>query len=493
MIRMEDVSFSYGDAKESGGIRDINLHIKEGEFIVIAGASGCGKTTLTRLVNGLIPHYYEGNLQGKIYVSKEDIQTHSISQMSCKVASVFQNPRSQFFSVDSTGELAFQLENRGVEPKAILEKMSAVIEQFQIEKLMGRSLFQLSGGEKQKLACAGAALSEADIIVLDEPSSNLDLDAIEDLKTILKGWKKSGKTILISEHRLYYLRELVDRMLFMKKGAIVKDIKKDSLLDFSQKDMNQYGLRTLSLDDLSIQKEKENSFKEKLQIKSFQFRYRNQEHGIDIDELSIQKGSVVAIIGRNGAGKSTFAKCMCGLEKQSKAQLCFGEKTYHGKQLINQCFLVMQDVNYQLFTESVRNEVEISLRDYGSLKEQERQDQAESILKQMKMKDYGEYHPMALSGGQKQRVALACAMASKRPVLFFDEPTSGLDYRSMERVAEQVRERAKDGTTIFVITHDLELILNCCTHVLHLSEGKIKDFFEMKGENIQRIRTIFLR
>ena len=180
------------------------------------GASGCGKTTLTRLLNGLIPHYHEGTFTGSVYLDGKDTANCRSLRFLKKVGSVFQNPRSQFFNVDTTSELAFGPENHGLPEKAVRERVRRVAEQLKLESLLERSIFSLSGGEKQKIACGSAAAIEPDIYVLDEPSSNLDTYAIADFRKLLMLLKAQGKTIVISEHRLYYLRDLADRVLYMK-------------------------------------------------------------------------------------------------------------------------------------------------------------------------------------------------------------------------------------------------------------------------------------
>lgn len=478
MIDINDVSFVYGEESDNGGVYNINLHIDRGEFIVLTGVSGCGKTTITRIINGLIPNYYEGQLSGEIRIDNEDMSSKSISQISRKVASVFQNPRSQFFSADSTGELAFQMENRGEDPQKIINKINDIVREFKIESLMGRSLFEMSGGEKQKLACAGVALANADIIVLDEPSSNLDVYSIEELKKTLMKWKEQKKTVIISEHRLYYLKELLDRMLLMENGKIVKEFTHDEAVKLTKDDLNGLGLRTLSLDELELDSNSVDTSNESFDIIPFSFYYKNSSTGIDIDSVKIPKKSIIAVVGHNGAGKSTFARCICGLDKKCKVIVKDRDKMLKNKQLLNECFMVMQDVNYQLFTESVADEVIISLSDYKKLDDDEREDKAKGILDAIHMKEYSDIHPMALSGGQKQRVAIASAILADKEILIFDEPTSGLDFRHMEQTAKLLSS-LREKKTVFIVTHDTELIKRCCSYVLHIEEGEVYNCYQV--------------
>ena len=227
MIEFDKVSFRYNAEQEKGSIDNFSLRIKDGECILLCGPSGCGKTTVIRMINGLIPHFYEGELKGKVRVGGKNIEEEELYSIAQIVGTVFQNPRSQFFNVDTTSELPFGCENMGLPEKDIQERMQYTIKYADIKKLMDRNIFKLSGGEKQKIACASVMTSSPDVIVLDEPSANLDYDAIKDLQKMLSIWKKEGKTIVIAEHRLSYCLDYVDRIVIMDKGGIVKDVSRE--------------------------------------------------------------------------------------------------------------------------------------------------------------------------------------------------------------------------------------------------------------------------
>lgn len=203
IIQISNVSFQY-DNSEKGALHDVSLTAEQGECILLCGESGCGKTTVTRLLNGLIPHFYEGTLSGTVEACGLQVQKEELYTIAEKVGSVFQNPRSQFFCLDTTSEVAFGCENMGLPEQEIKNRIEKVEEELKMEKLMGRNIFKLSGGEKQRVACASVSAMQPEIFVLDEPTSNLDLDAIEELKQTLLFWKKQGKTIVIAEHRLYW-------------------------------------------------------------------------------------------------------------------------------------------------------------------------------------------------------------------------------------------------------------------------------------------------
>ena len=485
MIKIDHISFSYGEENENtGGVRDIDLNIEDGQFVVLCGESGCGKTTITRLINGLIPHYYEGQMAGEVWVNGEKVSEQPLYDTAAVVGSVFQNPRSQFFNVDTTSEITFGCENLGQPEKDIRERFAKTVRDFRLEKLMDRNIFHLSGGEKQKIACAGVSIMEPDVLVMDEPSSNLDAASILDLRKILAFWKSQGKTIIVSEHRLYYLRGLADRFIYLAEGQVSRDYSAAEFEQLTEQQRSNMGLRTFALERLlpPVLPQQE---KTALALHNFRFAYKNEPETLHIMDCEIPTNRIVGIIGNNGAGKSTFSRCFCGLEKRC-GEIVWNGRKYRPKDRLSTCYMVMQDVNHQLFTESVLDEVLISM-------EEENQERAEEILNRLDLLAFKDRHPMSLSGGQKQRVAIASAIASKRSILFFDEPTSGLDYKHMKEVANVLRQVRNTGITVYVITHDLELILDCCTDIVHFEDGSIIDQFPMDADGLEKIRNYFIK
>lgn len=485
MIKIDHISFSYGEENENtGGVRDIDLNIEDGQFVVLCGESGCGKTTITRLINGLIPHYYEGQMAGEVWVNGEKVSEQPLYDTAAVVGSVFQNPRSQFFNVDTTSEITFGCENLGQPEKDIRERFAKTVRDFRLEKLIDRNIFHLSGGEKQKIACAGVSIMEPDVLVMDEPSSNLDAASILDLRKILAFWKSQGKTIIVSEHRLYYLRGLADRFIYLAEGQVSRDYSAAEFEQLTEQQRSNMGLRTFALERLlpPVLPQQE---KTALALHNFHFAYKNEPETLHIMDCEIPTNRIVGIIGNNGAGKSTFSRCFCGLEKRC-GEIVWNGRKYRPKDRLSTCYMVMQEVNHQLFTESVLDEVLISM-------EEENQERAEEILNRLDLLAFKDRHPMSLSGGQKQRVAIASAIASKRSILFFDEPTSGLDYKHMKEVANVLRQVRDTGITVYVITHDLELILDCCTDIVHFENGSIIDQFQMDEAGLEKIRNYFIK
>lgn len=489
MIEIKNVNFRYKGSDE-GSLENLSLTIHYGETVLLCGSSGCGKTTVGRLINGLIPHYYKGELTGSVTVNGRDIAQTELYDLAGVVGTVFQNPRSQFFAIDTDGEITFGAENIGMPPEDIVSRKNDVVREMHIERLLDRSIFELSGGEKQIIACASVSVLSPDIMVLDEPSSNLDSSAIEKLKAILADWKSQGKTIIIAEHRLYFLRELADRMLLLDNGRIVKELQADEIRALTFADTERMGIRPLSLTDVTYTRENVSKHDEMLTLENFVFTYKDGKHGINIPNLELPTNSIIAIIGHNGAGKSTLARNICGLEKKCKGVMKLGGKTLKAKNRLKNCYMIMQDVNHQLFTESVRDEVMLSITD-KQITDTEKTHRSDEILAQLDLSEYSDKHPMALSGGQKQRTAIASGIASSKPFIIFDEPTSGLDLAHMKQVAGEILKLRDMGKTIFIVTHDLEFILSCCDHIVRLEKGQAVENYELNKDTDIRLRQFF--
>ncbi|SFB00170.1 energy-coupling factor transport system ATP-binding protein [Acetitomaculum ruminis DSM 5522] len=463
MIKFENVNFKYARSKDAS-LNNVSLKIKKGETVLICGESGCGKTTLVRMINGLIPHYYEGEMSGKVYLNGEETSKRMLYETAKTVGSVFQNPKSQFFCVDSRSELAFGPENMGINEEEILKRIDKTVSSMNINSLMDRNIFAMSGGEKQKIACASVDTLSPKVCVLDEPSSNLSLEAIEDLKETLLMWKKEGKTIIVSEHRLYWLKDICDRVICLNNGEIIFDMPMKKFKNLPDLKLREYGLRSVN-ENLSMTPLKSDlNNKDYITFENFNYSYKNFDV-LHIDKLEIPRNEVIAIVGPNGAGKSTFSKCICGLMKGFKGTAHIGGKKYKGKKLLQKSYMVMQDVNHQLFCETVLDEITLGMDELNEKK-------ITNILNKLGLKSLSKRHPMSLSGGQKQRVAVASALLCDKEIILFDEPTSGLDFYNMEKVANLIG-LLRGKKTVFIVTHDPDLIRRCATVVLHLEKGHI--------------------
>lgn len=224
MIKFQNISFGYKDSAQKNSLRQISFHVPKGQVVLLCGKSGCGKATITRLINGLIPYYYDGTLEGEVLVAGKKVSKQPVCETAKLVGSVFQNPRSQFFNVDSTSEIVFGCENMGWPVPDIKKRLEQISHDFGLDNLLERNLFHVSGGEKQKIACASVTMPDPDVMVLDEPASNLDCRSIQILADIIAVWKNNGKTVIIAEHRLNYLKAVADRVIYMEDGQIVEDV-----------------------------------------------------------------------------------------------------------------------------------------------------------------------------------------------------------------------------------------------------------------------------
>ena len=463
MIEFKNVSFSYDATPEENSLHDFSLTVNDKECVLITGPSGCGKSTLLRLLNGLIPEFYGGEVRGGIKIDGQNIGGRRIEDQAGKIGTVFQNPRSQFFNVDTTSELAFGPENLGLPEDEIISRIAETVKDFHIVTLMDRSIFELSGGEKQKIACASVNVLLPDIVLLDEPSANLDFDAAENLRELILTWKNAGKIILIAEHRINYVWDLADRIIILENGTLKKDIERNEVSGFTEKDAEKYGLRSLQrVPPISMAHDGEKIVgqRDELLLKDFHYAYGKNHELYSVPKMRIRKGRVTAIVGANGAGKTTFLESVCGIRRNGGIMELDGID-YSYKKRIGMTFMVMQDVNHQLFTESVLDEVLIS-------QPEQNKEEAKAILSEVGLALFSDRHPMSLSGGQKQRLALACGIASKLPILLLDEPTSGLDNVQMYNVAGILNRLKGEGRTIITVTHDSEFIRRCCDDVLRM-------------------------
>ena len=359
MIEIENVSFYYQGNEQMGAVNHLSLSIPKGQVVVLCGESGCGKTTVTRLMNGLIPNFYKGDLTGAVMVNGRDITKMPLYEIAENTGSVFQNPRSQFFNVDTDSELSFACENLGYRKDEIVARVRETVKDFKIERLLGKSLFHLSGGEKQMIACASVCVTAPDVMILDEPSSNLDVRHISILAKIIQKWKAQGKTVIISEHRLYYLTHIADRFVCLAKGKIVFDLSADELRKQDTEKLSALGLRTPDIRCLEPEPAGA-AGKQSLCFEKFRFSYKRQKECLQLENFCVPKNEIIAIIGNNGAAKSTFGRCLCGIEKAGMMR--DGDMTLLYKERLKQCYMVMQDVNHQLFTESVMDELLISMK-----------------------------------------------------------------------------------------------------------------------------------
>ncbi|MDD6795600.1 MAG: ABC transporter ATP-binding protein [Clostridiaceae bacterium] len=458
MVNLNNVSFSYLNNEEI--INDINLNIEPGQCILLCGESGCGKTTVTKLINGIIPHFIDDyTLSGNVVVNKKLVAKTKMYELSKKIGSVFQNPKSQFFNLDTDSEIVFGLENEGIAPSEIDKRFKRTVNELEIQKLLHRNIFSLSGGEKQLLAFASVYAMDPQIIVLDEPSANLDVKTIDVLKRQLKHVKEMGHTIIIAEHRFYFLLDIIDKAIYLKDGQIKEVFDRNEFKAISEAKRINLGLRSLTKTEITVPKLKIN-YDSDLYIKDISYNLKGTQVLENVN-ISANCGDIIGIVGHNGRGKSTFCRSLCGLIPKAKGNIIYKGEKIKLKNCKKKCSLVMQDVNHQLFSDSVWNECCLSSK-------VEDEKEIKALLEKLDLYDYKDSHPMALSGGQKQRLAIADAVVSKREIICFDEPTSGLDYKHMIEVSKILKKLSAAGHIIFVVTHDYEFLNLTCNYYVDL-------------------------
>lgn len=465
MIKFENVSVTIQGKKI---LSDINLEIQDGEFVLICGDSGCGKTTMTRLINGLIPHFIKDvTLEGCVTVADKEMSKTPMYEIAELVGSVFQNPKNQFFHTNSNAEMAFGMENRGIEPEYIKKRIKSTITELNMEKLADRNVFSMSGGEKQLLAFASVYAMEPQVYVLDEPSANLDMEAIHKLCERLEVIRKKGHTVVVAEHRLAYLQPFVDRIIYVKEGRIEREFTPSEFRALSNDDHERMGLRSICQEQIQIPKLEPSSETADLMVRELSCRRKKQVIFQNIS-LSANEGDIIGIVGKNGAGKSTFCNCLCGLLSESGGQIVYKGKRLSQKSRTKLFGMVMQEVNHQLFSDSVKNECLLA-------KEDATDEEIRALLAKFDLEEYEDSHPMTLSGGQRQRLAICQAVMGGKKLLIFDEPTSGLDFRHMCQVEELMKGLAKENYVILVVTHDYEFLNRTCDGYIMIDDSSSKN------------------
>ena len=469
MIQLKNVTYTY-PFQQTPALSDVSMEVNPGEVVLVTGASGCGKSTLIRIINGLCPHFYMGDLKGEIKHNGESQDGKKLKDISQIVGTVFQDPELQFFALNVADEIAFAHECRGKDPEEIKKIISKTAEDLKISHILSSSILELSQGQKQKLALASIISLNPSIVVLDEPTANLDPESTEELADHIQELKNKGIAVLIVDHRLYWLKDTADKVVVMDKGKIVEQ-GDFSILD-NKEIREEYGLRNNKVQDVrtTLPGLPENG---SIEVKNLSFAYKKKPKLFDNDSFSIPRG-ITGIIGDNGAGKTTIARLLTGLTKMKHGSLVIDGEKVPPKKMLKRSKIILQNTDHQLHMNSVIQEIAASSGDMKAAKRDK--EKILLFLEMFGLEKLAYRHPQSLSGGEKQRLVIACGLAAKPDIIILDEPTSGLDGRNMEMIAQIMRKTAEKGTSVVVITHDLELLERVCDAALYLpfNSEKIK-------------------
>ena len=459
MLTLHNLSVFYD---ENQVVHAINLNVSPGECVVLTGESGSGKSTILSAINGLGTRYDNARIEGTIALDGDELTQKPIYEIAMLVSSVFQNPKTHFFNVDTTQELLFFLENTGVSKKDMQERLQELLSLFPIAHLLNRNIFELSGGEKQILCLASSYIAGYKLILLDEPTSNLDHTYIEILANMLRRLKEQGITLLIAEHRLYYLREILDRLIHIEKGEIKHCYTQSEFIRLSTDELHALGLRSNVDEALSLPELPPYTIENcpTLRIDNLKLSFEKQCN-LHVSNLAFHTNYIYGIVGKNGCGKSSFIKSLIGVMKQSKETVFYRDKQCNKRKRISLSSLVMQDVNSQLFSESVEHELTLTQKNISEVS-------LDSILEQLNIREFKNVHPMSLSGGQKQRVAIATSIVDGAALMYFDEPTSGMDYKNMLAISHCIQSLKSQKRIIFIVSHDVEFLNITCDYILNI-------------------------
>ena len=502
-ISFNQFTFQY-DAQAEATLKDISFDIVKGEKVLILGPSGSGKSTLAQCLNGIIPNIHKGQAQGQVRIAGQNIFKQSIYDKSQLVSTVLQDPDGQFIGLTVAEDLAFALENDCADQSEMKDKVALWAERLDLTSLLNHRPQDLSGGQKQRVSLAGVLIDESPILLFDEPLANLDpKSGQETIDLIDKIHKEVGATTIIIEHRLEdVLYRPVDRILLVNDGTLLFNGSPDELLSstlllengireplyvtvlrqlgFDTRDaqnlsqLDALDLSGLVLPDRVLKDKRDSSSDSILKVEGLSVSYGDNPAIIEDMSFSLKKGERLAIVGKNGAGKSTLAKALCGFVPSQ------GKLTYEGQDISQDSIaerserigFVLQNPNQMISQTMIFDEVALGLRLRG-IEETEVEERVHEVLKTCGLYSFRKWPISALSFGQKKRVTIASILVLKPEIIILDEPTAGQDYKTYTDIMNFLDSLQKQGHTIVMITHDMQLMLEYSDRCLVVVEGKI--------------------
>ncbi len=510
ILEFKNFGFKY-NAQTAPTLFDINFGIKKGEKVLIAGPSGCGKSTLVHCINGLVPFSYKGKITGSLSLFGRETRDMSLFEISKHVGTVLQDSDAQFVGLTVAEDIAFALENDCIGEPELHERVKEVAKLVNIDDFLTHAPTELSGGQKQRVSMGGVLVDDVELLIFDEPLANLDpatgkqaIELIDELQ------KKTGVAVIIVEHRVEdVLHRNVDRVVLMDKGRIVMDTTPDEILStdaFIEKgvreplyisamkyagirvtpDMKPGNIDTVRVGDTeaelirkwyedSPKREVVNNKKILLDVTNLSFSYDGKRQALKDVNIKIKQGEMLAIVGTNGAGKSTFSKVVCGFEQGAKGDIIYDGSDFtlrSIKERADEIGYVMQNPNQMISKVMIFDEVALGLRTRG-VSEEEIKARVENTLKICGLWPFRNWPVAALSYGQKKRVTIASIMVLEPKVIILDEPTAGQDYRHYTEIMEFLSELNRQGITVIMITHDMHLMLEYADRSIAFSHGLI--------------------
>jgi len=487
-ISIQNLNFKYA-SRDEPALLDINLEVKQGELLLIAGASGCGKTTLSRCINGLIPRSYHGSMDGTLLLNGKNIQKMTLVEISQIVGTLLQDPERQIVASKVYNEIAFGPENLGLPREEIIRRINETVKQLKIEYLLDWETFNLSGGEKQKVALAGLLVMKPSILLLDEPLASLDSASAVEALEVFKQLANEGITVIIVEHRVEdVLRIKPDRLLYMDEGRIEYLGPIDQLppqIDHQKVKLPaEWIMPRIKAVTVTPSRVREANSVPMVEFRDVSFRYSKDTRWVlNHINLTIHKGDLIALLGPNGSGKSTLIKHAIGLLKPTSGDVIVNGKNTREvsiAKIARTIGYVFQSPAHMLFAETVTKELEFGPGNLGYTTEEIDLSVAKSV-EIMNLGGLEGYPPLGLSFGQQKRTTIASVLAMRSRIFIMDEPTAGQDYYNYTRFMESLwnknpKERsivAENFDASMIITHDVDLAVNFANRVIIFENGEI--------------------
>ncbi|HDN65322.1 MAG TPA: ABC transporter ATP-binding protein [Methanosarcinales archaeon] len=519
MIDIQNLSYTYPNMSKPT-LSGIDLHIDDGEFVLLLGASGSGKSTLIQCLNGLVPKIAGGNLEGEIVINGKDVRNYKVHQMASDVGIIFQNPDTQLFSLTVGKDIAFGPENLGMPKEEILGRIDRAMHTIGMGDMRDRFVFTLSGGEKQRVAIAGTLAMEPHVMVLDEPTSDLDpVGTGEVLSLVRKLNQEKNMTIILIEHKIDEVVHLADRVVVMDQGKIIMDDTPDKIFGDGHDQLKSIGIALPQLSEIShAMKNGSGDFegdlptdssyntmlarlcqllrdkpaniarfrvahtpptrtapKPKIEIKNLRHTFEDGKVALDGINLMIPEGDFVALIGHNGAGKTTLINHLIGFLKPDNGTIFIDGNDISGMRvatLAQSVGYLFQNPDNQIFTDSVTKELKFGLENI-KLRDTLIEERVNRAISMMELGEFRDRHPHSLSRGQRQRLAVASILAMEPDIIVLDEPTTGQDWGHVNKFLQQIRHLNELGKTIILVTHDMNLVAGYARRTVVMDHGTI--------------------